>query len=117
MDAEPLSTSINMEFTQTMMNLKAMTVEELFVGALVSIQEFNSFTQPFCLKPFKAIKLLLGELFDRKMISPVVMPSLLGIFDVGPDDVNHHTVVSYLTIMKDFCNERLTLSSVSIRSC
>ena len=106
-----------MEFTRTMTILKAMTVEELFVGALVSIEEFNSFTQPSCLKPFKAIKLLLGELFDRKLISPSVMPSLLGIFDVGPDDVNHHKVVSDLTIMKDFCNERLTLSSVSTRSC
>ena len=105
-----------MEFKRTMTFLKAMTVEELFVGTLVSIEEFNSFTQP-CLKPFKAIKLLLGELFDRKLISPVVMPSLLGIFDVGPDDVNHHKVVSDLTIMKDFCNERLTLSSASIRSC
>ena len=107
-----------MEFTRTIMIIKAMTVEELFVGTLVSIEEFNSFTQPSCLKPFKAIKLLLGELFDRKLISPLVMPSLLGIFDVGcPDDVNHHKVVSDLTIMKDFCNERLTLSRVSIRSC
>ena len=107
-----------MEFTRTMMILKAMTVKELFVKALESIEEFNSFTQPsFCLKQYKVIKLLLGELFDRKLISPVVIPTLLGIFDVGPDGVNHHTVVSYLTIMKDFCNEQLTLSSVSIRSC
>lgn len=100
-----------------MMILKTMTVEELFVGALVSIEEFNSFTQPSCLNPFKAIKLLLGELFDRKLISPAVMPSLLGIFDAGPDGVNHHTVVSDLTIMKDFCNQQLALSSASIRSC
>jgi len=100
-----------------MMILKAMTVEELFVKALESIEEFNSFTQPSCLKQYKVIKLLLGELFDRKLISPVVIPTLLCIFDVGPDGVNHHTVVSYLTIMKDFCNEQLTLSSVSIRSC
>lgn len=114
-----------MEFTHTMfeydfggvtpqdcLTLKAMTVEELFVKVLTSIEEFNSFTwtSSFCLKPYKDIKFLLGELFRRNMISPFVLPIVSGLFDVGyPKGPNPHKVESYLTQMRDFCKEQLDL--------